>query len=107
MQHLSCVLHAAEPRPAGHWSPPLHSVLAAHSSARASLGLARAIRQNERRNERWTPGRREARPAQRAVAMIRSGASDGPPGAVPQRAERMRGVALSPFALVTFIWGRK
>ena len=103
MQHLSLRSARCGAAPGG----PL--VTPAAQQRRSSLvgaGVAGARPRNTK-PKRWTPGRREARPAQRAGTVIRSGASDGPLGAVPQRAERIEGFCMGPFALVTFIWGRK
>jgi hypothetical protein len=44
----------------------------------------------------------------RAVALIGGGASKWPAGPGLRSAQNeLNGVAFSPFALVTFIWGRK
>ena len=101
MQHLSLRSARCGAAPGG---PLVTPAAQWPCSALVGAGVAGA---RPRKTRRWTPGRREARPAQRAGTVIRSGASDGPLGAVPQRAERIEGFCISPFALVTFIWGRK
>ena len=101
MQHLSCVLHAAEARPSGplgqsatHWTyGALDGAGFAKPRPRRFVGLkAKAKR-----------GLVEC-----TVASIRSALSRWPAGPGVRGAKNeLNGFALSPFALVTFIWGRK
>ena len=100
MQNLSCVLHASEPRPSGPLDIVRHIGAAARSSPRgfanASPAQDAGLKADAKRGL-----------ARRSVGWRTGGVSSGPPGAVPRRAERVNGFAFSPFALVTFIWGRK
>ncbi len=89
------------PAPAGHLEAVRHIEPAAHSTARASQSLARANSLDP------GPKRSEAASSELSFRSV-GGASRWPAGpGVRGEKNELRGFAFSPFALVTFIWGRK
>ena len=84
--------------------PPLQILVSAHWTAHASGYLARADPAHVRRIEAEA-GSEARRVRERGELPGRLQVARRT--AYPKRAERVRGVAFRPFALVTFIWARK
>ena len=101
MQHPLCVLHASEARPSGPLEAPLQTGLTVRSTPRDFA---------EPRPPKTLDPKADAKRglAQRAGASVTGGVPKWPAGpGVRSTKNEPNGFAISPFALVTFIWGRK